>query len=195
MESLRNLDLEALAGRKLKDDMSIGENRVDKLVIGIETHHTDILDKVRIVRLELRHGLIIDQAGIGVIDGTVSADNKLRNVGEAGLVALATELGVGVDDGGDALGRIETSDLDNVFAGRPVKLSPTNIVSSSRRYLSHGLLTSAAGGRPHCKCVRNSPSPTCSGACSGRQASQWWRGGTQLSHVGRCAERRWGSGG
>ena len=41
---------------------------------------------------------------------------ELRNVSGTSGVELATELGVGIDDSRDALGRVESSDLNKVLA-------------------------------------------------------------------------------
>lgn len=135
VESLRHLDLEALASRELQNHMGVGQERVDELIVGVQAHDADILDQVRIVSLELAHGLVVDQAGIGVIDGAVAADDQLGNVGDACILAAAAELGVRVNDGGNTLGGIESRNLDDVLASRPVELSPTSKSASSKLFL------------------------------------------------------------
>lgn len=124
VESLRYLHLETLAGRELKYDMRVGEQGVDQLIVGVQTHDAHILDQVRIVALKLAHALIVDQTSIRVVNGTIAAHHQLGDIGNAGLVALATELSIRVDDSGDTLRGIETSDLDDVLASGPIELSP-----------------------------------------------------------------------
>ena len=68
--------------------------------------------------------LVIDNAGVRVINGTVSANQEL---GDLGLVCLSvgsekfTELGVRLEDVWDTLGGIETGNLDDVFTARPLE--------------------------------------------------------------------------
>jgi hypothetical protein len=56
--------------------------------------------------------------------------NELRGVLDALLLALAAELGIRVDDGGNALCRIEAGNLHDVLAGGVGNLGPTCAVSS-----------------------------------------------------------------
>lgn len=69
--------------------------------------------------------LVIDDASVRVIDGTVPTDQELGNLGFLGLSVFLeefTELGVRFEDVGNALGGIETGNLDNVFAAGPLEL-------------------------------------------------------------------------
>ena len=69
--------------------------------------------------------LIIDNAGIRVIDSAVSTDQELGDLGFLGLSVGCeefTELGVRLKDVGDTLGGIETGDLDDILAAWPPKL-------------------------------------------------------------------------
>ncbi len=72
----------------------------------------------------MTHGLIEDQAGVRIIDGTIAADDQLRHVGDIGVLAPAPEFRVRVDHSWDALGGVKSRDLDDVLASGPVELSP-----------------------------------------------------------------------
>lgn len=73
VESLRDLDLEALAGGELENDVGVGDNHVEELIVGIQAYDADVLDQVGVVVLQLGHGLVKDDGTIGVINGAVAA--------------------------------------------------------------------------------------------------------------------------
>ena len=96
------------------------------LITRWDPHDNDILRVLLvIVGRDQVQDLIVDDASIRVIDGTVTTDQELGRLFLGGLAGLLQELAkarVGVDDVGDTLGRIEPCDLDDVIAGRPLQL-------------------------------------------------------------------------
>lgn len=69
--------------------------------------------------------LVVDNAGVRVIDGTMSADQELGSFRVFNLSARGEkfpELGVRLEDVGDALGGIESGNLDDVSAAGPPEL-------------------------------------------------------------------------
>lgn len=139
VESFRDLDLETFTGGKLEDDVRVGNDGVEKLIVGVQTHDANVLDEMRVVVFNLVHGLVINDAAVRIINGTVSATrevrqysmlivndlhNELRNINDASLVSSAAELSISVNDGGNTLGGVESSNLGNVLAVGVSKLSP-----------------------------------------------------------------------
>jgi len=69
--------------------------------------------------------LIIDDAGVRVVDGAVSADQELGSVRFFKLSTRSeefTELGVRLENVWDTLGGVESSDLNNVSTAGPSEL-------------------------------------------------------------------------
>ena len=69
--------------------------------------------------------LVVDDACVRVINGAVSADQELWNLRFFKLSALGeefTEFGVRLEDVGNPLGGVESSNLNDVFAARPLEL-------------------------------------------------------------------------
>ena len=95
------------------------------LIARRKPHHNDILGVLFvIIGCNQVHDLIVDDACIRVIDGTVTTDQELRCLFIRRLASILQELAkarVRVDDVGDALGGIEPCDLDNVIALRPLE--------------------------------------------------------------------------
>jgi len=132
VKSLGDLDLETLTGGELEDDVRIGNDGVEKLIIGVQTHDANVLDEMGVVVLNLVHSLVINDAAIRIINGTVSTarevstcryqwmkddlHDELRNVSDTSLVSTATELSISINDGGNTLGGVESSNLGNVLA-------------------------------------------------------------------------------
>lgn len=127
MQSLRDLHLEALAGGELEHDVSLRDHGVEELIVGFEAHDTDVLGQVRVVGLDLTHGLVVDHACVGVVDRTIAADHKLGDVGNTGLLALAAELRIRVDDSRNAFCRVESGYLNDVLARGPIQLRPVRL--------------------------------------------------------------------
>jgi hypothetical protein len=87
--------------------MGVGNDHVEKLIISVETHNTDIVKKMRVVVFQLSHRLIENNGAIWVINGAITTTaivsnanfvwlinlhNKLGNISDVGLIAAATEL-------------------------------------------------------------------------------------------------------
>jgi len=87
----------------LEDDVGVGEDGVEELVVGFEAHDAAVVDEVWVELLKLRHGLVEDDAAVWVVDGSITADAELGHVRETLGLAHATEFGVGIDDGRYAL--------------------------------------------------------------------------------------------
>ena len=96
------------------------------LITRWDPHDNDILRILFVtVGIDQVHDLIVDDASIWVIDGTVTTDQELRRLCLGGLSSVLQEFAkarVGVDDVGNTLGRIEPCDLDDILAGRPLEL-------------------------------------------------------------------------
>lgn len=95
------------------------------LVARWDPHDNNILRVLLvIVGCDQVHNLIVYDAGIRVIDSTVTADQELRRLflSPAGRLQEFAKARVGVDDVGNTFGRIEPRDLDDVVADRPLEL-------------------------------------------------------------------------
>ena len=69
--------------------------------------------------------LVIDNASIRIIDGTVSTNQELGNLRYLSLPVLGeelAELGVRLEDVGDTLRGVESGNLDDIFTAGPPKL-------------------------------------------------------------------------
>ncbi len=68
--------------------------------------------------------LVVDDAGIRVVNSAMSTNEQLRDLcyGADTTLKQDAELGVRIDDVGNTLGWIETSDLDNKDALGPYEL-------------------------------------------------------------------------
>ena len=69
--------------------------------------------------------LVIDDAGVRVVDGTVSTDQELGSLRFFDLSARReefAELGVRLENVGNTLGRVESSNLDNISTAGPPEL-------------------------------------------------------------------------
>lgn len=77
VEGLGHLDLETFAGGELQDDVGVGNDHVEELVVGLEADDATVGKKLGVVSLELVHGLIKDDGGVGVIDGAVAAAGQV----------------------------------------------------------------------------------------------------------------------
>ena len=110
--------------QQVDNDEARGERT---LVTRWDPHDNDILRVLFvIVGSDQVHDLIVDDASIRVINGTVTTEQELRRLFLGGLAGRLQELAkarVGVDDVRDTLGRIEPCDLDEVIAGRPLQFS------------------------------------------------------------------------
>ncbi len=94
------------------------------MIAGREPHGDDILGELLgLTAVHELHDLVVDDAGIRVVHGTVTADEQLRGflVRYLALEHL-TELDVRVDNVRDTLGRVEASNLDDVITGGPLEL-------------------------------------------------------------------------
>ena len=88
-------------------------------------HDDDILGILPVLGGDQVEDLVIDNAGVRVVDGTVSTDQELGSLGFFNLSALReefTELGVGLEDVGNTLGWVESSNLDNISTAGPPEL-------------------------------------------------------------------------
>lgn len=88
-------------------------------------HNDDILGVLVVLCGNQMENLVIDDASVRVIHGTVSADQELGNLGHFSPSVCgeeAAELGVGFEDVGDTLGGVESCDLDNILAAGPPEL-------------------------------------------------------------------------
>ncbi len=52
--------------------MGIGDEDIQGLVVGLQPHDADVADQMRVVRLKLAHGLVVDQARVRIVDGAVA---------------------------------------------------------------------------------------------------------------------------
>lgn len=67
--------------------------------------------------------LVVDDASIGVVDGTVTTNEELRSLFASSLGGqMLPEEGVGIDNVGDPFGRVEAGDLDDIVALGPLEL-------------------------------------------------------------------------
>jgi hypothetical protein len=73
VESLRDLDFETLTSGQLENNVGIGDDHVEKLVVGVQAHDADVVEEVRIMIFKLGHGLIKDNGTIRVINGPITA--------------------------------------------------------------------------------------------------------------------------
>jgi hypothetical protein len=94
------------------------------LIARRQPHHNNVIRvfSVGFRRNEL-HDLIVDDACIRVIDGSVPTKQQLRVIVliKICLEEELAELGVRIDDIWNSFGRVESSDLHNVIACRPLK--------------------------------------------------------------------------
>ena len=94
------------------------------LVTWGDPHNNDILGVLVVLCGNQMEDLVVDNASVRVIDGTVSADQELGNLGHFGLSVFGeefAELGVGFENVGDTLGGVESCNLDDIFAAGPRK--------------------------------------------------------------------------
>ena len=84
--------------------------------------------------------LIVNDTSIRVVDSAMSTNEKLWDL-IRGNFALEeyTELGIRVEDVGNTLGWVETSNLDDVFACRPAQLNHL-LLDAQVAELSHVVL-------------------------------------------------------
>jgi hypothetical protein len=59
--------------------VGIGDDHVEKLVIGVQAHDADIVKEVRVMIFKLGHSLIKDDCTIWVINGSVTAAAEVSN--------------------------------------------------------------------------------------------------------------------
>lgn len=78
MQGLGDLDLEAFPGGELENHVGVGDDGVEELVVGLETHDAAVVDEVWVVGLELVQSIVVDYAGVWVVDGPVSAAWSMR---------------------------------------------------------------------------------------------------------------------
>lgn len=125
VDCFRDFDFKAFPGGELEDGMRGGEESVEDLVVGGETHDGDGGYEVREVGFEVVHGLVEDEGAVWVVDGSVAADHELRGF-DLWVVdgEQAAEFSVGLDDIRDAFCWIETCDLYYVFLEGPFDLRP-----------------------------------------------------------------------
>lgn len=98
--------------RKLEGYFGSTQKSVERLVDVGETGDFDVA--VELAKFLLEEGLaneVVDGSAVGVVDGAVAGDNKLRAslFGEFGA-----EMVVGIENVGDAFAGIEAGDLDEV---------------------------------------------------------------------------------
>jgi hypothetical protein len=79
VKSLRDLDFESLTSGQLENNVGIGDDHVEKLVIGVQAHDADIVKEVRVMIFKLGHSLIKDDCTIWVINGSVTAAAEVSN--------------------------------------------------------------------------------------------------------------------
>lgn len=94
--------------------MGGGDERVEQLVVGRETHYADGGEEMGVGLLDGGHGLVEHDGPVGIVDAAVAADDELGRF-ERGVLEgeEAPKLGVGFYKVGDAFGRVEASDLDH----------------------------------------------------------------------------------
>jgi len=88
-------------------------------------HNDNILGVLLVLAGDQVENLVIDNASIRIIDGTMSTDQELGNLRFLSLSVSReerTELGVRLEDVGDTLGGIESGNLDDIFATGPLEL-------------------------------------------------------------------------
>lgn len=143
VESLGDFDLETFASGELEGDVGVVHKSVqdyrhldqydprnDKeirltLVTGGDPHDNNVLGILLVLGGNQVENLIIDDASVRIVDGTVSTDQELVSFRFFGLSVIGKEfavLGVGLEDMGNTLRGIETGNLDYVFATRPLEL-------------------------------------------------------------------------
>lgn len=118
MESLRDFDLEALAGGELEDDGRFGDDGVEELVTGAEAGDKDVGFEVVVFLVDEFHGLVVDCCAVWVVHRAVAADDELwglvvRNAFEE----VAAEFGESFDYVRDAFGGVEAGNLGDITAG------------------------------------------------------------------------------
>lgn len=103
VQCFRNLDLKSLPSRQLQCHGAQGHDRVQDLVAWTQSDHHDIVGQLGIILLDQRHGLVIDQCGVRVIDGTMSTDDQLMNLVLRPVLHHLPESCIALDDIGDTL--------------------------------------------------------------------------------------------
>ena len=143
VDGLGNLDFEAFTSRELESDVGIIQESVQNckcedqndflsvkksrltLVTWGNPHDNNILGVLLILGSNQVENLVIDNTGVGVIDGTVSTDQELRSLSFFNLSARGeefAELGVRLENVGDTLGGVESGNLDDVSTAGPSEL-------------------------------------------------------------------------
>lgn len=84
VKSLRDLDFETLTSGQLENNVGIGNDHVEKLVVGVQAHDADVVEEVRVMIFKLGHGLIKDDGTIWVINGTITAAVKVSSSSDIG---------------------------------------------------------------------------------------------------------------
>ena len=112
-------------GRGDKNDfLSVKKSQLTLVTWG-NPHNDDILGVLLVLGGNQVENFVIDNTSVRIIDGTVSADQELGNLGFFGLSVRgeeSTELGVRLEDVLDTLSGVESGNLDDIFTARPPKL-------------------------------------------------------------------------
>lgn len=67
VERLGDLDLEAFAVGELQDDVRVGDDGVEELVVRVETHNAAVFHQIGVL-FKQAHGLVVDTACIRIVD-------------------------------------------------------------------------------------------------------------------------------
>ena len=68
MEGFRDLDLKALPGGELKDNVGVRNEGIEELIVGLKTHDGTVGDQMGIAAFKLGHGVIIYYASIRIVN-------------------------------------------------------------------------------------------------------------------------------
>lgn len=68
MDCFRDFYFEAFTGGELEDGVRGGEECIEELVVGAETHDGDVFDKVWKGFFHVGNGFIEDYGAIGIVD-------------------------------------------------------------------------------------------------------------------------------
>jgi hypothetical protein len=56
--------------------VGIGDEHIEELIVGIKTHHANVLLQMGIFALNLGHALVVDCGAVGVVDGSIAAASQ-----------------------------------------------------------------------------------------------------------------------
>lgn len=125
VQCLADFDFEPFARRQLESDMGASHQDVKDLIRGPKTHDDDVvLEVVVLVTLQSSYRLIIDDGRVGIVNCTVSSNDKLGNILELGILHVDfAKLVVRGEHIRNALCWVKACDLNNVRAIREVEFT------------------------------------------------------------------------